>query len=732
MVEEIGQRAFKEKVIMKLVQVKLSTKLFLVLLFIMILVPVSEVLAGEDIAKSKWIRVNSKNFEIVSNVSEKETKVLALKLEQFRYVISSIFGVEKAKAIPVTVYVFKDSISFNPFKVRYQGKAASVSGYFVNGADEKIIALEIENNDLSAIFHEYSHLVASLTNHRFPLWVAEGLADFYSTFQIKKDKEVVFGYGIKEYIYLLRNKPLIPLQDLFKVTHSSPYYNEKDKNNIFYAQSWALIHYLSQGPRQKQYVQFVYSLLKGIDVDEAFNTTFNTDYTTLEKELKTYIGQNESPIATYNFASLNFEKDTTVETLSEIEVKNYLGKLLLNVGISIEAEQYFRDVINAEPLNPSPYLGLGRLAIEDKNYPEAKKVLEKAISLGAKGGYVHYLYASAIYREILGDEISLVISDQNKLKEFSQVEQKVVKELNTAIELSPDFYRSYYLLGIISLVGDEELNEGFKSVTAARRLDPQNNNLVFLQAVILAKMKNYQDAKQVLNPLLSEKIDKNIRMQAQRVMEQVEQMQSKGNSGINGTANNSVSSLIASETPKILSKTNPKYSDEARRKSIEGMVVLSVVFAKDGVIKDIMVVKGLGHGLDEEAIKVAQEIKFVPGKKDGEPVSVKARLEYSFKLSNDLVLEFWQNEVVIKRGESKKVGIRLNRNKNIKGAISVSLAEGIEGIELAQALTTNEEDDVLELRVSDKANVGKSKLVFVAKDETQKVSSLAELILIIE
>ena len=212
-------------------KVALKVVIFILLSFTL----TSIVFACEDIAKSKWIRVNSKNFEIVSNVSEKETKVLALKLEQFRYVISSIFGVEKARAIPVTVYVFKDSISFNPFKVRYQGKAASVSGYFVNGADEKIIALEIENNDLSAIFHEYSHLVASLTNHRFPLWVAEGLADFYSTFEIKKGKEIVFGYGIKEYIYLLRNKPLIPLQDLFKVTHSSAYYNEKDKNNIFYA-----------------------------------------------------------------------------------------------------------------------------------------------------------------------------------------------------------------------------------------------------------------------------------------------------------------------------------------------------------------------------------------------------------------------------------------------------------------------------------------------------------------
>jgi TonB family protein len=85
-------------------------------------------------------------------------------------------------------------------------------------------------------------------------------------------------------------------------------------------------------------------------------------------------------------------------------------------------------------------------------------------------------------------------------------------------------------------------------------------------------------------------------------------------------------------SPQILSRQKPKYTEDARRDKIQGIVVLSAVFRKDGTVSDIKVVKGLGYGLDEEAIKAANLIKFVPGTKDGQPVNVRAKLEFTFSL----------------------------------------------------------------------------------------------------
>lgn len=105
-----------------------------------------------------------------------------------------------------------------------------------------------------------------------------------------------------------------------------------------------------------------------------------------------------------------------------------------------------------------------------------------------------------------------------------------------------------------------------------------------------------------------------------------------GNPSVGGGDGILSSNTAGLKQPQILSKQKPKYTEDARRDKIQGVVVLSAVFRKDGTITDVKVVRGLGYGLDEEAIKAAYLIKFVPGSKDGSPVNVRARLEFTFSL----------------------------------------------------------------------------------------------------
>jgi TonB family protein len=84
--------------------------------------------------------------------------------------------------------------------------------------------------------------------------------------------------------------------------------------------------------------------------------------------------------------------------------------------------------------------------------------------------------------------------------------------------------------------------------------------------------------------------------------------------------------------PVILERKKADYTPEARNNRIEGSVALSVIFRSDGVVAGIKVVRGLPDGLTEKAIEAARKIRFVPAIKDGEPVSVRAALEYWFSL----------------------------------------------------------------------------------------------------
>ena len=84
---------------------------------------------------------------------------------------------------------------------------------------------------------------------------------------------------------------------------------------------------------------------------------------------------------------------------------------------------------------------------------------------------------------------------------------------------------------------------------------------------------------------------------------------------------------------EILSKPTPSYTDEARSKRIEGEVLLEVVFEASGRLRVVRVVRGLGHGLDENAVRAAEQIRFKPALRDGQPSDSTAVVHIIFQLA---------------------------------------------------------------------------------------------------
>lgn len=87
------------------------------------------------------------------------------------------------------------------------------------------------------------------------------------------------------------------------------------------------------------------------------------------------------------------------------------------------------------------------------------------------------------------------------------------------------------------------------------------------------------------------------------------------------------------ESIVILSKPNPVYTDEARRLGIEGEVLVDVVFLGSGQVKVEGISKGLGHGLDEAAIRAAQQIRFKPALQEGRAVDFPATVHIVFQIA---------------------------------------------------------------------------------------------------
>ena len=84
--------------------------------------------------------------------------------------------------------------------------------------------------------------------------------------------------------------------------------------------------------------------------------------------------------------------------------------------------------------------------------------------------------------------------------------------------------------------------------------------------------------------------------------------------------------------PKVIYSPDPEYSEKARKKKAHGAVILETTVGIDGHTHDIRVVRPLGYGLSEQAVKALREWTFEPGRKDGEPVRVVIQIEMDFRL----------------------------------------------------------------------------------------------------
>ena len=500
--------------------------------------------------KDKWIKLTTRNFNIVSNADESDSRELALKLEQFRLVFSQLFSTRAADSVPVTVMVFRSDGAFTPFKPLYNGKPANLAGYFQPGRDENVIALNIAGNELrpmAVIFHEYTHLLTSFAAREWPAWLKEGVAELYSTFAVKKN-EVTLGAPVSSHVYLLRDNRVMPLASLFEVARGSPEYNEGKKQGVFYAQSWALTHYLMFGDkmaRQQQLVKFVDLLMSGTSAERAFAEAFKTDYASMEKELRRYVGRDSYSVATLTLTSTQVDGQIDVRPLADAEVQFYLGNLLFRTRRADEAETYFKRAAELDPNLARPHEGLGFLAMQRDKFAEAKEQFKQAAALGSKNHLAHYYYAEALQREALQGSGGRGLNPE--------LARTIVDELKESIKLMPSFAYSYNLLGYVRLATGENLEEGAQMAGHALKLEPQNKHFALALAQIQMRLQDYVAAKKTLEPLLAGDDDSAVKSSATSMMTLIESY-TRPVADSRAESETTSTSAEASTAPKLIRK----------------------------------------------------------------------------------------------------------------------------------------------------------------------------------
>jgi tetratricopeptide (TPR) repeat protein len=427
--------------------------------------------------KESWIKLQSKNFTVIGNAGEDDITKLATSLEEFRHALSLLFPKANIETpVPTTVFLFKSHDSFRPFKPQYKGKTRdNVGGYFRRFPDGNYIALTNEaggGDPLEVIFHEYEHFVVRNNLPNAPLWLNEGLAEYFSSFKTSDDyKKATLGYPKARHILTLREGHLLPLETLLAVNSKSPHYNENGKVGIFYAESWALIHYLilgNGGKRLPELSKFISGVSAGTSLEENFRQSFQADYKKIESELRSYVDRFAFPVLNITFAKeLDFAKEMQKAPMTDAEVQFYLGDLLFRGGRFDEAENYFQKSLKLDANFTSTKISLGILRMYEKKLPEAEQFFQSAITLDPANYLGHLNYARALRQEERYEE--------------------AVKSYQQAIQLKPGASQPHTELGYVyrKLGKEEEALEAFK---LAVRLDPMNTDVYRLRSYVYLEL----------------------------------------------------------------------------------------------------------------------------------------------------------------------------------------------------------------------------------------------------
>ena len=428
-----------------------------------------------------WIEVHTASFTLFSNAGEIKARQFGADLERLRDALSQLSpNLVLSSPVPTYVYVFRTSRAFQAYQRSYNGQPLDSDGYFLGRQLANYVAIngDTPGDERAIIYHEYLHYVMHNSSAVLPLWLHEGMAEYYSTFEVGKDGARI-GLPVAMHVKWLRHHTAIPLAALFAVDEHSPEYNESSRRGGFYAESWALVHYLISGnpARRQQASEYLRLAQAGTPPDQLFAQAFGADLAALERELHAYIKNGLfDPTRLPLRPEANFTME--VKPMARADVLFRLGDLLANLGDEKrgDAEEHFRAALAAQPEHGPALAGLGFLAERTGDPAAARTYYEKAAKLAPDDVAVQYLYARNLLDEPGAGSLRLARA-----------------ALARAVAIQPDFGEAWAQLGYTYESEATLSPAAVPALETAHRLLPMRMDVAHNLAVAYAR--NGQTAK---------------------------------------------------------------------------------------------------------------------------------------------------------------------------------------------------------------------------------------------
>lgn len=433
-----------------------------------------------------WVEVRSAHFTVITDAGAGQGRRTLDQFEHMRLVFQKLLPNANVDPVaPIVVMAVRSKKDFQPLEpAAYLGRGRlDLAGYFLRAPDKNYVLLRLdaenEQHPYATIYHEYTHLQIGDAIEWMPLWLNEGLAEFFQNTDISGN-EARLGQPSQDNLLYIEQHQLIPLDVLFRIDANSPYYHEEQKGSIFYAESWALVHYfetsdfLNHTNRLEQYLEL---LAAHKDPVAAAQIAFG-DLKQLQKTLQNYTERVSYTYFTMKLPRLN-EEAFTVTPLTAPQADAIRADFMAYIGRTIEAKALLTQVLAADPQSAQAHESMGYLAFRNGDRTEARKWYAQAVALNSQSFIAQYYFGAL---SLMDDETG----------------PQVEASLRAAIKLNDRFAPAYDALASMYGHRRQNLNEAHMLSLQAVQLEPGNLQYRMDSVNILMEQHRYSDAVRVL------------------------------------------------------------------------------------------------------------------------------------------------------------------------------------------------------------------------------------------
>jgi len=457
-------------------------------------------LPGSPQSTRAWTYASSEHFEVYTTAGERRAREALEDFEGVHAFLSRFLNLAPKRVNPARLIIFSNDREYAPYRPNEVATA-----FYQPGPDRDVIVMRsLQRESYPVVVHEYMHLMIRHSGAEYPLWLNEGLAEFFST-MAPEGKRMSLGRVPQGRLqYMASGARLLDLSRLLAIDTRSSEYSQKSHAGAFYSQSWALTHMLLTDDRYRANSgRFLSAVASGTPAAAALESAYGRPLPAVAKDLESYIRRDRYQYFLVGYTPSPDAMKAPARVATAFEAGLVMANMLaVRANGEADAEAAFEALARERPDDLSLAESRAWFEYRRGRRDEAREHMAKAVALGSRKAELYRDYANIVRSADL---------------------EKAEALLTTAMTLAPDDLDMRISYAAVLVQRDKALG-ALAALHGITRVPPDSAFMLFqVLAQAYAQIGNLDDASAAAGKMLSAARPGDEERFARRIMQQIDE-----------------------------------------------------------------------------------------------------------------------------------------------------------------------------------------------------------------